>query len=150
MLLIAFLAGSALGGPVVGRIADSIGGRVPALTTSLLATVALVALGVSALSPVVAVPSLFLVGADVSVIAALAGAAIVDLAYRLGEGTGAALGAIRVGQGLGPGLFPTIAGVTFVRAGTAGTFLTLSAAMLLGLAFSAAVRWTEPRRAGVA
>ncbi len=148
VLLIAFLAGSALGGPVVGRIADSIGGRIPALTTSLLATVALVALGLSELNPVVAVPSLFLVGANVTVIAALASASIVDLAYRLGEGTGAALGAIRVGQGLGPGLFPTIAGVTFVRAGTAGAFLTLSAGMLLGLALSAGVRWTEPRGVG--
>jgi predicted MFS family arabinose efflux permease len=145
ILLIAYLFGSVIGGPLTGRIADEVGGRIPALATSTLSLLSTAVLGFSGLSLVVAIPCLILVGANVAAIAALAAASITELGNRLGEGTGAALGAIRVGQGLAPGLFPTIAGISLVHLGAPRAFLTLTAGLGVGLLLSAvAVRWSSP------
>jgi MFS family permease len=138
LLLIPYLVGSIAGGPLVGSWADRVGVRIPALAC--LATAIAGLLGFAFLSysiPTVSI-CLMLVGGAVSAVLTLTAESVIDLARRRGTGAGAALGGIRIGQGLGPALAPAAAGFFFDTSGPTLAYV----AMALGMGIAAALVFT--------
>jgi MFS family permease len=132
LLLIPYLIGSIVGGPIVGIWADRAGVRIPAvacLTTAIVGLLGLAFLGYSI--PTISL-CLALIGGGVSAVLTLTAESVVDLARRRGTGAGAALGGIRIGQGLGPALAPVATGFLFDSSGP--TFAYLAMALGLGVA----------------
>src|SRR5262245_60348464 len=101
LILLPVLAGSAIGGIVIGRWADRSGFARPALLSMGAGGLGLLALGVLGFSPGVALVANFLVGIATSAGIALAASGVVELALKLREGTGASLAAVRIGQNVG-------------------------------------------------
>ncbi len=138
LLLIPYLVGSIAGGPLVGTWADRVGVRIPALACLTVAIAGL--LGFAFLSysiPTVSI-CLALVGGAVSAVLTLTAESVIDLARRRGTGAGAALGGIRIGQGLGPALAPAAAGFFFDTSGPTLAYL----AMAVGMGIAAALMFT--------
>jgi predicted MFS family arabinose efflux permease len=129
LLLIPFLLGSIVGGPIAGGWADRVGVRVPALASIATAIAGLLALAFLGYSiPTVSI-SLALVGAAVSAMLTLTAESVIALAVRRGTGAGAALGGIRIGQGLGPALAPAAVGFIFDTKGPTLAYITMATAM---------------------
>lgn len=154
LLLMPILAGSTVGGPLAGRWADRAGPRRPGLASVALAAAALAALGGAPFSLALAVPACFAVGLSASALLAVTSVAIADMANRRGEGTGVALGGIRIGQALGPTLAPVLVGAIYVREGQLPAFAVLAGALLVAgilvqASVPATVSWT-PELAEVA
>jgi predicted MFS family arabinose efflux permease len=129
LLLIPFLIGSIVGGPIAGSWADRVGVRVPSLacvTTAITGLLGFAFLGYSIFTVSVC---LTLVGGAVSAMLALTAESVIDLARRGETGVGAALGGIRIGQGLGPALAPAGAGFIFDAAGPALAYLAMAGGM---------------------
>ncbi|MDQ6877988.1 MAG: MFS transporter [Candidatus Dormibacteraeota bacterium] len=138
LLLIPYLIGSIAGGPIVGTWADRVGVRIPALACLSAAIAGLLGLALLGYSiPTVSV-CLALVGGAVSAILTLTAESVIDLARRHGTGAGAALGGIRIRQGLGPALAPAAAGVIFDSSGPTLAYL----AMAVGMGIAAALVFT--------
>jgi predicted MFS family arabinose efflux permease len=140
LLLIPYLVGSIVGGPIAGSWADRVGVRVPALacvTTAIAGLLGFAFLGYSILTISVC---LALVGGAVSAMLALTAESVIDLARRRGTGVGAALGGVRIGQGLGPALAPAAAGFIFDTAGSTLAYLAMAGGMVIAaaLVFTAA------------
>jgi len=139
ILLIPFLLGAIAGGLPAGRWADSVGVRVPALVALSASALAIALFGVLGFSTLSAVVCYFVVGAGVSATAGLVATEVVDLANRHGQGTGAALGGMRIGMALGASTAPVLAGLVLVHGGEAAALFALSAAALAaGLLYAAA------------
>jgi MFS transporter, DHA1 family, inner membrane transport protein len=134
LLLIPYLVASVIGGPAARAWADRSGVRLPAL-----ACIGVMVAGLAGLAflpyaiPTVAA-GVAAIGAGTSGMVTLTAEAVVDLAGRRGAGTGAALGGIRIGQGLGPTLAPALLGFIFDSAGATTAFVTMAAAMVLAAA----------------
>jgi MFS transporter, FSR family, fosmidomycin resistance protein len=129
LLLIPYLLASIVGGPVAGAWADRAGARIPAVACAGGAIVGLVGLAfLSGLIPAVAF-CVALIGAAVSGLLTLVAVSVVELSGRHGTGTGAALGGIRIGQGLGPTLAPAVVGFIFDSGGPGPAFLALAGGM---------------------
>jgi len=145
LLLIPYLLASIVGGPVAGAWADRVGVRIPAVACVLSAIVGLVGLAfLSDVIPAVAL-SVALIGAAVSGLLTLVAVSVVELSARHGTGTGAALGGIRIGQGLGPTLAPAVVGFIFDGAGPSPAFLALAGGMVVAMALVLAATRREHR-----
>lgn len=152
LLLIPYLVGSIAGGPIAGSWADRVGVRVPALacfTTAIAGLLGFAFLGYSI--PTVAV-CLALVGGAVSAMLALTAESVIALARRRRTGIGAALGGVRIGQGLGPALAPAAAGFIFDTAGPSLAYLAMAAGMGIAaaLVFTATAAARPGDRSGLA
>jgi MFS family permease len=145
LLLIPFLIASVVGGPVAGAWADRAGVRIPALACIATMVAGLTALAFLPYLIATVAACIAAIGGGVSGLLTLIAESVVDLASRRGTGTGAALGGIRIGQGLGPTLAPAILGLIFESAGPTIAFLTMSAAMVVCAAL--VVVATRPRPA---
>jgi MFS family permease len=132
LLLLPMLLGSTLGGPIAGRWADRTGPRAPGLVCAAIAAVAFGLLGVLPFSLPAVVILYLAIGSASSALLAVTSVAIADMANRRGEGTGVALGGVRVGQALGPTLAPVLVGSLYVHAGKLPAFALL--AIALGIA----------------
>jgi len=146
-LLIPYLVGSIVGGPLVGSWADRVGVRAPALACVATAIAGL--LGFAFLGyniPTISV-CVALVGAAVSALLTLTSESVIDLARRNGTGAGAALGGIRIGQGLGPALAPAAAGFIFDTSGPTLAYVAMAAAMVLAAALVFMATATKALRA---
>jgi MFS family permease len=126
LLLLPVLFGSIASGWLAGKWADRVGVRTPALTAIGATIVALIAFGVFGFGTTAVVACYLVIGAGVSATIALAVVLVADLANHRGIGTGAALGGMRVGQGLGPTLGPSIAGLLLVRTGSSIAYFALA------------------------
>ena len=145
LLLIPFLVASVVGGPVAGAWADRAGVRIPALACIATMIAGLTALAFLPYFIANVGACIAAIGGGVSGLLTLIAESVVDLASRRGTGTGAALGGIRIGQGLGPTLAPAILGLIFESSGPTIAFLTMSAAMMVCAALVIAA--TRPRAA---
>lgn len=131
LLLIPYLAGATVGAPLGGRWADRIGTRTPAMTSVAVTVVACLAFAAFGFSPISTAVCFLLIGAGTGSTLGLAAATVVELGKRRGQGTGAALGGMRIGQGLGPALAPAAAGLIYVHWGTSAAYLTLAGAVAI-------------------
>ena len=73
-----------------------------------------------------------------SAVLTLTAESVIDLARRRGTGAGAALGGIRIGQGLGPALAPAAAGFFFDTSGPTLAYV----AMAIGMGIAATLMST--------
>jgi MFS family permease len=89
----------------------------------------LLALGIIGFSPRVAVVANLLVGVATSSGFALAASGVVELALRLGRGTGASLATVRIGQNVGAAITPPLAGAALVHLGASWAFVATGLAM---------------------
>lgn len=131
LLLLPILAGTITGPPVAGRWADRVGIGLPLLSALSIMLAAIVGFGLIGFSPVTAVTCYYLIGAGVSSTIALTAAAVTDLANQHRIGTGAALGGLRIGQGLGPAIGPAVAGLLYVRGGSVIAYLGLAVGLVI-------------------
>jgi len=141
LLLVPYVLGSIVGSPLIGRWADRVGLTWPLAGCLLAAGLALAAFGLLPFSLPVEVVSFVLIGGGGGAALSLASTAIVQHAGQVGEGSGAALGGLRVGQQMGPAFGPAVAGLAFAHGGRAPAFLLL--ALLLVLATAIAVPATS-------
>jgi MFS family permease len=138
LLLIPYLVGSIAGGPLVGSWADRVGVRIPALASLAIAIAGLLGFAFLSYSILTVSVCLALVGGAVSAVLTLTAESVIDLARRRGTGAGAALGGIRIGQGLGPALAPAAAGFFFDTSGPTLAYVT----MAVGMGIAAALMFT--------
>ncbi len=137
LLLIPYVAGSVVGAPLFGRIADASGVRGPLLISCLLAAGALAAFAALPFSLASVAASFVLVGAGAASALSLASTAIAEVAAQQGAGMGAALGGIRIGQQLGPALGPAVAGTAYVHQGKGAAYLLMASYMIVTAAIGA-------------
>lgn len=138
LLLMPYVVGAVVGGPVVGSLADRLGARSPLLGVLVLGLSSCFALALFGPTIPAVIVCYTLIGATVGATLSVAAAQIVHLAVGAGVGTGAALGGLRLGQGIGPSLGPAFAGVIFVNFGVR-TSLTATGG-LLAVALIVAIR----------
>jgi predicted MFS family arabinose efflux permease len=131
LLLLPYIAGAVLGAPVMGRIADRVGAFRPFLALIALGGAATAAFGLLGPSPAAIIACYVVIGSTVGAGLSLASLQVVQLAARVGTGSGAALGGLRVGQNLGPAIGPAVGGLIYVRAGLEPAFLAAGAAMVV-------------------
>lgn len=139
ILLIPFLVGAVAGGLPAGRWADRVGQRTPTLISLAVAALGIGAFAIFGFGPISVAICFLVVGAAISATAGLIATAVVDLANHHGHGTGAALGGMRVGLGLGASAAPPLVGLVFVRGGESVAYLSLAAAAVVaGVVFAIA------------
>lgn len=131
LLLLPYLLGATVGGPLGGRWADRVGTRTPAMISVAVSALAIIAFGAFGFSPISTALCFMLIGAGTGSTLALASVTIVELGNRRGQGTGAALGGMRIGQGLGPAVAPAAAGLVYVHWGTAAAYFALAGAVAI-------------------
>ena len=144
LLLIPYLVASVVGGPVAGAWADRSGVRLPALTCIGIMVGGLLGLAFLPYSIPAVAGCLAVIGAATSGMLTLTAEAIVDLASRHGAGTGAAMGGIRIGQGLGPALAPAVLGFIFEDKGSTIAFVSMAAVMIVAAALVVAATRSRP------
>jgi predicted MFS family arabinose efflux permease len=146
LLLIPFLFGSIVGGPIAGSWAERVGVRVPALVCFTTATAGLLGFALLGYNIPTISACLALVGGAVSGVLALTAESVVNLARHNSIGVGAALGGLRIGQGLGPALAPAFVGFLFDTAGPSVAYWAMAIAM--GIAAALVFTSIEVRRPG--
>jgi YNFM family putative membrane transporter len=136
LLLVPYVVGSIVGSPLVGRWADRAG--IPGVLLGCLAAaaLALALFGILPFNLPVEVLCYLLIGGGCGAALSLASTAIVHQAGRMGEGSGAALGGLRVGQQLGPALGPALSGLAFAHGGRLPAFLLLAALLVVAAAIA--------------
>jgi len=141
VVLIPFLVASIAGGPLAGAWADRVGVRLPALACIAAAMAGLLGLAVLGYSILASAACMALIGGAVSGMLTLTAELIVNLATQYRTGSGAALGGMRIGQGLGPTVAPAAVGFVFDNAGHTAAFVGMAAAMVVaGALVLAAIR----------
>jgi MFS family permease len=131
LLLTPNLVGSIIGPPLAGRWADRFGVRMIGVAAAAATCLALFGLALLDFSlPTIAI-CYTVIGAGVSSILGLIAVSVVDLANRFGSGTSAALGGMRVGQGLGPAVGPALCGFIFVHGGSVVAYGALAGSLAI-------------------
>jgi predicted MFS family arabinose efflux permease len=144
IVLIPFLVASIAGGPLAGTWADKAGIRLPALACIGCAMVGLLGMAFLDYSLFASAACMALIGGAVSGMLTLAAELVVNLAGTYRTGSGAALGGMRIGQGLGPTLAPALVGFVFDSAGPTSAYL----AMAVGMVAAGALVLAATRNAG--
>jgi MFS family permease len=145
LLLVPYVVGSVIAGPLAGRLIDRVGTRpvlVGLLAMGGVATVALVWGASSTLSVIVCFT---LVGAAVNGALPLMAVRAVELGDTSGVGRGSIIAGLRMGQSSGTFLGPAIAGSMLAHAGLTAAWLAQSLFLVASLAiYEGTAR--EPRR----
>jgi MFS transporter, DHA1 family, multidrug resistance protein len=148
LLLVPYLLGSIVGGPLAGAWAEKMGVRAPSLALLAAGIAGLIALALVGYHAAVVAACMALVGMAVAGLLAVVAEAVIALAIRRGAGTGAALGGIRIGQGLGPALAPAAAGLLFDTSGPALPYLAMAACLTIAAALMLFAGRPDQERAG--
>jgi MFS family permease len=141
-ILLANVAGSVLGTPLIGNIADRFGTVKPLVFSFAIAGAALGLLSLVAANTVVTVVCLAIFGGTTGGAQALTQSITADAAKALGIGTAGALGSMRLVQFIMPTFAPSLAGVIYVRFGPGAALAAV--AVLLLVAALVAMRMMRP------
>jgi MFS family permease len=126
VLLVPFLAGSVAGPALGGLLADRFGAARPLLVMLVLVSGSACFLIFDHSLSALVVPYL-VIGGGTGAASVLIISMVVEQLDLAGEaGLGAGLGAVRLGQQMGPGLGPVLVGLAFTHAGVAGSFGALA------------------------
>ena len=146
LLLVPYVVGSVIAGPLAGRLTDRVGTRPVLVGLLALGGVATVALVWGASSTLSLIVCFTLVGASVNGALPLMAVRAVELGDTSGVGRGSIIAGLRMGQSSGTFLGPAIAGSMLAHAGLTAAWLAQACFLVASLAiYEGTAR--EPRRA---
>jgi predicted MFS family arabinose efflux permease len=143
LLLVPYVFGSVLAGPLAGRLSDQLG--TPRVLVALLAVGALsaVALVWGTGTTLLLVACFILIGASVNGVLPLLAARVLSLGDPAGVGAGSIMAGLRIGQSSGSFIGPAMAGLVFARAGLSAGWLTQAAGLIASLVIWTLLRATS-------
>jgi predicted MFS family arabinose efflux permease len=134
LLLVPYVIGSVIAGPLGGRLSEQLGTR-PVLVTLLLSgAVAAVALIWGAGSPLAVVACFILIGASVNGALPLLAVRVMELGDSAGVGAGTIMAGLRMGQSSGTFIGPAMAGLVLAHAGLNAGWLAEAGCLVTSLA----------------
>jgi predicted MFS family arabinose efflux permease len=142
VLLVPYVVGSVIAGPLGGRLSDQLGSRhvIPSLLA--IGVCGCVVLAWASASSLVLVACFVLIGASVNGALPLLAVRVISLGDSAGVGVGTIIAGLRMGQSSGTFLGPAVAGVVLAHAGLEAGWLAQAACLLASLALHELV----PRR----
>ena len=133
LLLVPYVVGSVVAGPLGGRIADRTGTQRVIVAFLLIGAAAAVVLVWGAATNVVLIASFVLIGAAVNGALPLLAVRVIGLGDASGVGTGSIMAGLRMGQSCGTFLGPALAGLVLAQAGLAAGWLAQATCLLASL-----------------
>ena len=130
LLLVPYVVGSVIAGPLGGRVADRFGTRPVIVVTLLVGACAMVTLVWGATAPVLFVIAFTLIGASVNGALPLLAVRVVAVGGSAAVGVGSILAGLRMGQSSGTFLGPALAGVVLARQGLNAGWLAMAACLV--------------------
>jgi predicted MFS family arabinose efflux permease len=134
LLLVPYVVGSVIAGPVGGRLIERLGMRPVLIWLLLVGSLAIAALVWGAGSEVAIVVCFTLIGAAVNGALPLLAVKAVALGESAGVGAGSIIAGLRMGQSSGTFLGPAVAGLMLAHAGLNTAWLAQAGCLLLSLA----------------
>jgi predicted MFS family arabinose efflux permease len=134
VLLVPYVVGSVIAGPLGGRLSDQLGSRPLILSLLAIGVIACVALVWGAANSAMLVLCFVLIGASVNGALPLLAARVISLPDTAGIGAGSIMAGLRMGQSSGTFLGPALAGLVLARAGLDAGWLAQAACLLASLA----------------
>jgi len=149
LLLVPYVVGSVIAGPLGGRVSDRFGTRPVIVATLLIGVFATTALIWGANTPVLFVAAFTLIGASVNGALPLMAVRVVAVSDSSSVGVGSILAGLRMGQSSGTFLGPAIAGLMLAHLGLNAGWLAQAACLfaslvLLGFGTSRISAWPQP------
>jgi MFS transporter, FSR family, fosmidomycin resistance protein len=142
LLLVPYVAGSIVAGPLGGAISDRFGSSPVIFWMLVVGVLACVALVWGAASSVMLIICFTLIGASVNGALPLFAVRMIDLGDPTGVGVGSIMAGLRVGQSTGTFLGPAVAGLVLTHVGLNPGWVTQAG----GLAVTLALHQLIPRR----
>jgi predicted MFS family arabinose efflux permease len=133
LLLVPYVVGSVIAGPLGGRVSDRFGTRPVIVATLLVGVVATTTLIWGATMPVLFVAAFTLIGASVNGALPLMAVRVVLVGDSTSVGVGSILAGLRMGQSSGTFLGPAVAGLMLARVGLSAGWLALAGCLLASL-----------------
>jgi predicted MFS family arabinose efflux permease len=133
LLLVPYVVGSVIAGPLGGRLSDQLGSRPLILTLLVVGVVACLALVWGGANSLFLVVCFVLIGASVNGALPLMASRIISLGDSAGVGVGTIIAGLRMGQSSGTFLGPALAGLVLARAGLEAGWLAQAACLVLSL-----------------
>ena len=141
LLLVPYVVGSVIAGPLGGAVSDRFGSSPVIFWMLVVGALACIALVWGAASSVVLIVCFTLIGASVNGALPLFAVRMIGLGDPAGVGVGSIMAGLRVGQSTGTFLGPAVAGLVLTHGGLNPGWLTQAA----GLALTLAVHQLVPR-----
>jgi predicted MFS family arabinose efflux permease len=134
VLLVPYVVGSVIAGPLGGRLSDQLGSRhvIPGLLA--IGVFGCVVLAWSSASSLVLVGCFVLIGASVNGALPLLAMRVIGLGDSAGVGAGTIIAGLRMGQSSGTFLGPAVAGAVLAHAGLEAGWLAQAACLVASLA----------------
>jgi DHA1 family bicyclomycin/chloramphenicol resistance-like MFS transporter len=133
LLLVPYVFGSVIAGPLGGRISDQLGTRPVIIIQLLVGALAAVALVWGAAANLVLIVCFVLIGASVNGALPLLAVRVIALGDASGIGAGSIMAGLRMGQSTGTFLGPAVAGLMLAHAGLSAAWVAQSACLVLSL-----------------
>lgn len=134
LLLVPYVVGSVVAGPLGGRLSDRTGTRPVIIALLLVGAAAAVVLVWGAATNLVLVAAFVLIGAAVNGALPLLAVRVIALGDSSRLGTGSIMAGLRMGQSSGTFVGPALAGLVLARAGLAAGWLAQAACLLASVA----------------
>ena len=134
VLLVPYVVGSVVAGPLGGRLSDQLGSRPVILTLLAIGVIACIVLVWGSANTLVLVASFVLIGASVNGALPLLAVRVVSMSDSAGVGAGTIIAGLRMGQSSGTFLGPAIAGLVLARAGLDAGWLAQAACLAASVA----------------
>jgi predicted MFS family arabinose efflux permease len=133
LLLVPYVVGSVIAGPLGGRVSDRFGTRPVIVATLLIGALAATAMIWVAGASVALVVAMTLIGASVNGALPLLAVRVVAVEDSSAVGVGSILAGLRMGQSTGTFLGPALAGLVLARSGLNAGWLAQAAWLLISL-----------------
>jgi len=134
VLLVPYVVGSVIAGPLGGRLSDQLGSRPLILTLLAIGVAACIALVWGSSNSLTLVLCFVLIGASVNGALPLLAARVISLADSTTVGAGTIIAGLRMGQSSGTFLGPAVAGLVLARAGLDAGWLAQAACLAASIA----------------
>jgi predicted MFS family arabinose efflux permease len=133
LLLVPYVVGSVIAGPLGGRVSDRFGTQPVIVVTLLIGVIATTSLIWEATLPLLFIAAFTLIGASVNGALPLMAVRVVAVGDSAAVGVGSILAGLRMGQSSGTFLGPAVAGSMLANVGLGAGWLTLAGCLLASL-----------------
>jgi predicted MFS family arabinose efflux permease len=134
VLLVPYVVGSVIAGPLGGRLSDQLGSRHVIPSLLVIGVFGCLMLAWSSANGLVLVACFVLIGASVNGALPLLAVRVISLGDSAGVGAGTIIAGLRMGQSSGTFLGPAVAGLVLAHAGLEAGWLAQAACLLASLA----------------